>query len=288
MDAGHPAPGTAETGSGIPQPNNLMLRVVSALVLAPLTIAVAFIGGWAFVIFWGLAAIGVAYEWNRMIAERRDTAGIVVAGAVLAGAALTAYLSGVVFAGALIILGALVVAALADGQRRGWAAAGILYAGVVLLAPTALRQDGGLGFVALVFLFAVVWATDIFGYFAGRLIGGPKLWRQVSPKKTWAGAIGGAVGAVLSGSAVALAAGLANPLAVPVLALLLSAVSQAGDLLELAVKRRFGVKDASHVIPGHGGIMDRLDGFLAAALVAAIVGVLRGGFAAPARGLLVW
>lgn len=288
MDAGNPAHRAAETGSGVPQPNNLMLRVVSALILAPLTIAVAFFGGWSFVIFWGVAAIGVGYEWSRMIADHRDTTNIAAAAAVLACVTITAMFAGVVFAGALIIVGALIVAALAHSRQRGWAAAGVLYSGVVLLAPTALRQDQGLGFVALIFLFAVVWATDVFGYFSGRLIGGPKLWRRVSPKKTWAGAIGGAVGAVLSGSAVAVATELANPLAVAVLALLLSAVSQAGDLLESAVKRRFGVKDASHVIPGHGGIMDRLDGFLAAALVAAIIGALRGGLGAPARGLLVW
>jgi phosphatidate cytidylyltransferase len=139
-----------------------------------------------------------------------------------------------------------------------------------------------------VFLFGIVWASDVCGYFAGRLLGGPKLWQAVSPNKTWSGAIGGAVGALAAGVAIAAYADRTNPLAVAVLALLLSAVSQAGDLLESAVKRRFGVKDASHVIPGHGGVMDRLDGFVAAAAVAAAIGIARGGLDAPARGLLVW
>ena len=140
----------------------------------------------------------------------------------------------------------------------------------------------------IIFLFAIVWATDIFGYFVGRAIGGPKLWPAVSPRKTWSGALGGALGAVAAGLAIASWSYRANPLAVAGLALLLSAVSQAGDLFESAVKQRFGVKDASHVIPGHGGVMDRLDGFAAAVVVAAVIGVARGGLAAPARGLLAW
>jgi phosphatidate cytidylyltransferase len=151
-----------------------------------------------------------------------------------------------------------------------------------------LRLDAVKGFVALIFVLLIVWVTDSGGYFAGRGIGGPKLWPRVSPKKTWSGAIGGAFGAVVVALAIARYAHLTNSLAIVRLALLLSAVSQAGDLFESAFKRRFGVKDAGHVIPGHGGIMDRLDGFLVAALAAAVIGIMRGGFAAPARGLLVW
>jgi len=134
----------------------------------------------------------------------------------------------------------------------------------------------------------VTWATDILAYFVGRVVGGPKLWRRVSPNKTWSGAIGGAAGAIVAGLAVVHLAQIANSLAVAGLALLLSVASQAGDMFESALKRRFGVKDASHLIPGHGGIMDRLDGFLAAAALAAIIGIARGGMDAPARGLLVW
>jgi phosphatidate cytidylyltransferase len=158
----------------------------------------------------------------------------------------------------------------------------------MLIACVLLRGDVEYGSVAIVFLFAIVWTTDILGYFVGRFVGGPKLWPRVSPKKTWSGAIGGAGGAVIAGLAVAHYAHVANPLAVGALALVLSAASQGGDLFESAFKRRFGVKDAGHVIPGHGGIMDRLDGFLAAVVVAAIIGVGRGGLDAPARGLLMW
>jgi phosphatidate cytidylyltransferase len=152
-----------------------------------------------------------------------------------------------------------------------------------------------MGFVALLFVLAVVWATDIGGYFAGRGIGGPKLWPTVSPKKTWAGAIGGFTASL----AVALLVAIFDPhrgdpaLALrtgPLLALaaVLSIAAQFGDLFESAVKRRFGVKDSSHLIPGHGGLMDRLDGFIAAIVLAAILGVLRGGADGIARGLMIW
>jgi phosphatidate cytidylyltransferase len=111
---------------------------------------------------------------------------------------------------------------------------------------------------------------------------------RVSPKKTWSGALAGAAAAVLAGVAVARTAGLAGLVPVAVIALLLSVVAQAGDLFESALKRRFGAKDSSHLIPGHGGLMDRLDGFVTAALLAALIGLARGGFESPGRGLLVW
>jgi phosphatidate cytidylyltransferase len=158
----------------------------------------------------------------------------------------------------------------------------------MLLAPMLLRADRAYGFSALVLLFAIVWSTDVFAYFAGRAIGGPKLAPVISPKKTWSGAVAGVVGAVVVAVAVA---GYLGPFAkgtIAIVALVLSVVAQLGDLFESWLKRHFGAKDASHLIPGHGGVMDRLDGFWAAALAGCIVGLLRGGFDGAARGLLVW
>jgi phosphatidate cytidylyltransferase len=133
----------------------------------------------------------------------------------------------------------------------------------------------------------VVWVTDIGGYFAGRGIGGPKLWPRVSPKKTWAGAIGGfAASLAVAAGFAALSLGRTGTMLV--LGAVLSIASQLGDLLESAVKRRFGVKDSSNIIPGHGGLLDRLDGFVAAVVLAAIFGVLRGGVDGVGRGLMVW
>jgi phosphatidate cytidylyltransferase len=173
-------------------------------------------------------------------------------------------------------------------QRLGWSAAGILYAGLLLLAPMVLRRDPGLGMACIFLLFAVVWTTDIAGYFAGRTIGGPKLAPSISPKKTWSGAIAGLAGAALVVAIGARFVPQARMGSLMVVAIALSIVSQAGDLAESALKRHFGAKDASQIIPGHGGVMDRLDGFWAAAVCAALIGIARGGLAEPAKGLLVW
>ena len=169
-----------------------------------------------------------------------------------------------------------------------WTMAGIGYAGIMLLAPLLLRTDNTYGFLALVLLFAIVWTTDILGYFVGRAIGGPKLLPAISPKKTWSGAIAGTLGAMIAAVLVANYFGTFNTTAIAIIALLLSIMAQLGDLLESWVKRQFGAKDASHLIPGHGGVMDRLDGFWAAALVGCVIGLLHGGFDDATRGLLVW
>jgi phosphatidate cytidylyltransferase len=172
--------------------------------------------------------------------------------------------------------------------RPGWIIVGAAYAVLLLIAPVLLRHDQSYGMAALLILFAIVWTTDIAGYFAGRAIGGPKLAPALSPKKTWSGAIASLIGAaiVIAVSAPYITGTQIVPLVV--LAVVLSIASQAGDLAESALKRRFNVKDASQIIPGHGGVMDRLDGFWAAVVCAAIIGLVRGGFSEPARGLLVW
>jgi phosphatidate cytidylyltransferase len=180
-------------------------------------------------------------------------------------------------------------ATMSGGLRRpGWLVAGIVYAGLLLAAPVLLRADPGYGIAAIMLLFALVWTTDIAGYFAGRAIGGPKLAPSISPKKTWSGAIAGLAGAMIVVVIAARFIPQTNINALVVVAILLSIVSQAGDLGESAMKRHFGVKDSSQVIPGHGGVMDRLDGFWAAVVCAALIGIARGGFAAPAKGLLIW
>jgi phosphatidate cytidylyltransferase len=168
-----------------------------------------------------------------------------------------------------------------------WTVLGFCYALVLFVAATVLRSDVPFGFLAIVFLYAVVWITDTTAYVVGRLVGGPKLCPAISPKKTWSGAVGGTLGAIIGGSIVAFMSGLAaTPLAL--LAAILSIAAQAGDLVESAVKRRFGVKDSSHIIPGHGGLMDRLDSFVAACLLAAVIGTVREDWAHAGHGLLAW
>jgi phosphatidate cytidylyltransferase len=268
---------------------DLTLRIISSLVLAPLAIATAYLGGVVFVVLWGLAALGILWEWRRIVGDMRAvTLGLSIAAIVLVTVDLM--LSGAASAGRDVLAVCLValLAGLLAREHRIWIAGGILYSSTLVLSVSVLRADREWGYWAILYLFAIVWATDILGYFVGRLAGGPRLAPRLSPKKTWSGAVGGVAGAVLAGAAVTGYAGLSTLPAVASLGLVLSAVSQAGDLFESAVKRRFGAKDAGHVIPGHGGFMDRLDGFLAAAFAAAIIGLARGGLDAPARGLLVW
>jgi phosphatidate cytidylyltransferase len=273
--------------------SNLTLRVASALVLAPLAIGTAYVGGVAFLVLWGLAALGILWEWRRIVADTGyATIGLGVAAILFA---MAEFIGGGGLATArdlvevVVIVAAFALFAGICARNHGlWVAGGVLYASILLISVAVLRSDSAFGFWAILYLFAIVWATDILGYFVGRWIGGPKLSPRLSPKKTWSGALGGALGAVLAGAAVTRYAGIAHFSAIVGLGLILSAVAQSGDLFESGVKRRFGTKDAGHVIPGHGGFMDRLDGFLAAALAAAIIGIARGGLNAPARGLLVW
>src|SRR4051812_41315521 len=262
------------------------MRFIAALVLAPAAIAIAYAGGWLWTALVTLAAIGLYVEWLMVVgatAEKRVVASGVAALAV-AGFCLAI---GRVDAALAVLAVGLVAVALMTPERRLWTAAGFLYACVAEIASVLLRLDAIQGFVALIFVLVIVWVTDSGGYFAGRGIGGPKLWPRVSPKKTWAGAVGGvAASLALACGFAAFDLGRVGPLLV--LSGALSVVSQLGDLFESAVKRRFGVKDSSHLIPGHGGLMDRLDGFVAAVVVAALFGLLRGGADGVGRGLMVW
>ncbi len=266
----------------------LCLRVGSALVLVPLAVGSAYLGGPPFLAVWALAAAIILWEWTVIVGEPGRTPVLAAGAAAFASAAVLFGLSWPRAALAVLALGAVAVAGLAGSGRRAWILAGGVYAGVMLAAPAVLRSDAELGLLAVMLLFGVVWTTDVMAYFVGRALAGPKLWPAVSPKKTWSGAVGGAAAATVVGSGISALAGLDHLAALALVCALLSLAAQTGDLLESALKRRFGAKNASELIPGHGGLMDRLDGFVAAALVATLLGLARGGFDAPARGLLIW
>ena len=290
MTEGDAAP-AAVAGQGS---RNLLMRVVAGAVLAPVAIAIAYAGGWLWTTLVTLAAIGLYVEWLTIVGATRETR--VVASGVIALAIVGVCLAlGRIDAAIPALALGLVVVALLSPEGRGWTAAGFAYAAVAQVASVLVRRDPEMGFVALVFVLLIVWATDIGGYVAGRGIGGPKLWPRVSPNKTWAGAIGGFLASlVVAAGFVVFDSNNANPALVLkigpllLLAAVLSIASQLGDLFESAVKRRFGVKDSSHIIPGHGGLMDRLDGFVAAVVLATFFGLLRGGVDGVGRGLMVW
>jgi len=257
-------------------------------VLAPVAIAAAYFGGVAFIAFWAIAALAVLWEWDTLVCAHDRNPVLATGALALAGATLLLALGRSGIAAALIALGFFGVAALASKVRAVWCATGLVYAAAILIAPVLLRRDPDLGFAAILFLFVIVWLTDITAYFVGRAVGGPKLMPRVSPNKTWSGAIGGTVAGVVGAVVVASQFGIQGLFAAAVVAFVLSVISQAGDLAEYAIKRQFNAKDASQLIPGHGGLMDRLDGFVAAAAAGAVIGIAHGGFDAPARGLMVW
>jgi phosphatidate cytidylyltransferase len=284
-----PAPDPRKTEPSLAAPShNLLLRIASAVVMAPAALLVAWLGDWLFAVFWAAAAIAVLWEWVQLAVGPRSWLIVASSGGAIAVAALIFGRHRPIGAMLAIGLGVLAGIVFAPRGRRVWVAAGVGYAGCMLLAPVLLRADVVYGLSAILLLFAIVWSTDVFAYFVGRALGGPKLAPKISPKKTWSGAVGGAVGAVAAALVAASLLGSYDKTAIAVVALLLSVMAQFGDLLESWIKRQFGAKDASHIIPGHGGVMDRLDGFWAAAVAGCLVGVMRGGLDNAARGLLVW
>lgn len=270
-----------------PASRNLLLRIASAAVLAPLAIALAYLGGWPFVLFWLVAAGAIWWEWIGLLGERGNRPLLGCGIAILVLALGATHFASVPFGVPVVALGVVLSAGLAS-RHRAWAGAGMAYAGTMMLATVGLRADEIAGFLAILLLFAVVWSTDVFAYFAGRAIGGPKLAPAISPNKTWSGAMAGTAAAIVAGLTVLRPTGVGGIVGAGLMILALSAVSQAGDLFESRFKRRFEAKDAGSLIPGHGGVMDRLDGYIAAVVMAYLLGVLRGGWDAPAQGLVRW
>ncbi len=250
-------------------------------------IATARTGGLVFTATWTLAAVSTQWEWQRLIAAPAEIARVLTGSFAIVAIAWLARVD-LVDATFVLLLFASVQAILAQ-RRRVWAAGGVVYAGGLIIAVLTLRFSFPFGGRSMIWLFATVWSTDIFAYFAGRYIGGPKLWPRVSPSKTWSGTMAGVAAGAVIGTSVVLR-DLPGPTAIaPVFALTLTTamISQAGDIFESAVKRTFGAKDSGRLIPGHGGMMDRLDGFIAAAVFAFVFGILRD-LPSVALGLFYW
>lgn len=219
--------------------------------------------------------------------QRRVLSALVLAAAALGTAWVGGLLLGLFWAAAAAVVAFEWMRMIGPG-RPAWLVLGVVCSFGLLAAPVLIRGDPFWGFAALVWVFAVVWGSDVMAFCCGRLIGGPKLMPRVSPNKTWAGFIGGTSGAVGLGVAVAALAGAPRLAPVALLALGAAVATQAGDLLESALKRHFGVKDTGSLIPGHGGVMDRVDGFLPAAVLIALVGLARGGVGGVGQGILLW
>lgn len=263
--------------------NDLRKRALSAAVLLPAAVACIWLGATPFAAMMALGGAILTWEWVHLCGRRiRAMPGLVVPLVVLAAGSF-AVLDHVRIALSVLLAGFVVAWIFAHRMQEGGVpsprrlALGVLYIGLAGIALVELRHDTEAGRANVLFLFLIVWASDIGAYMAGRLLGGPKLAPAISPNKTWSGALGGLAAAVLVGLACALAFTPGAAIgAVVAVAVLLSVASQAGDLLESGIKRHFKVKDTSSLIPGHGGLLDRLDGVLAAAPVAALLSFALG------------
>lgn len=264
----------------------LQVRIVSGVAVASIALIALFWGAVPFAILLGVIAAAMSWEWGRIV---RDSDSDVISALHIATAVTVAGLSAFGMAGlalAVVAAGAITASALAVGSgRTGLTAVGVVYTGLPVIALEWLRSDDSLGLLAVLFVLLVVVATDTAAYFTGRGLGGPKLWPAISPNKTWSGLAGGVVAAAAVGGLFPFITGSGSALWLAFLGLLLGCVAQAGDLAESALKRHFGRKDASDLIPGHGGVMDRMDGIVTASVAAALIALAVEAYA-PARALL--
>jgi phosphatidate cytidylyltransferase len=268
--------------------SDLGVRATSAALLIPAVLLDIWLGGVWFELFMAFLGLLMAHEWTNIVHTRSSSQFALHAGAVLCAALLPHEIGTLPTIGVVFGLAACgILSNVMRGQNKNlFAWVGVPYVALPVLALVLLRSDAVWGIHAIMWLMLVVWATDTFAYFAGRIIGGPKLAPILSPKKTWAGLLGGMLGAALVSVAYA-AFKLPGWMGLAVVAAALAVIAQLGDIFESALKRRFGVKDSGDLIPGHGGVLDRVDGLVAVGVIAAIIGFARHSNSL-AEGLLLW
>ena len=286
-----PSPGTAASPAQPTVRNakmaDLGLRTLSASVLASIAVAALWAGSWAFAGLLLAISLAMSWEWGRLVRKSSIDPAHFVHGATVAGAVLLSAIGYAAPALIALIAGYFIVLTLTfNGSASQLSALGVLYVGLPAISLVTLRGNYAYGFTAVLFVIVCVIATDTCAYFAGRSIGGPKLWPSVSPKKTWSGLVGGVSAAGVVGYCFAINVIGSAPVRLMIIGLTLGLVAQGGDLAESALKRAFDMKDASGLIPGHGGFMDRMDGLVTAAVAAMLIG-LWGSLYAPARALLL-
>jgi phosphatidate cytidylyltransferase len=275
-----------------PQSSDMPKRMVSAFVLAAVGLFAIVASRWTFAGLVAIAGIIVAWEWARLVRGRRFDGAMIVQAATVAAMALFVTIGRSDFAAAAACIGvAGIILTGFSSYTLGWSLLGFFYAVAPAWSLLWLRNDSDYGTIygtmALLYLIGVATLTDTASYAGGRLIGGPKLAPRISPHKTWSGLIVGIVAPALAGLAFAHLLQETSWWRLAIISVVLGAACQLGDLTESAIKRRFGVKDMSGLIPGHGGLLDRIDGLFFAAMAAAMIAALRNP-ASPGGGLLLW
>jgi len=277
-----------QTPANPAQKSELAKRIVSALILAPLTLGAVYLGGYAYLALALIIGVLIAWEWSHIVIEQTPYRYALVLGFLVTLFGLLVFFDTLQAAAMAAPLFFLVAFFNAPQGKRLWMIGGLAYAALPVMGLVLLRKDPEFGLTAVMFILLLVWACDTAAFFAGRAIGGPKLAPTISPGKTWAGFFGGVAASALVGISAGYMVSLASPLTLGLVAAFLGAVSQGGDLLESAIKRHFKIKDSGNLIPGHGGIMDRLDGVIAAIVVACLLGMAKLGPQLAAKGVLIW
>jgi len=280
----------ANNSTGRFMTRELAVRIAAALVLIPMALLDVWAGSVWFELGIAMIAAIMAAEWCRMV-HRGSQFQFGLHALAAIGAVLVVSRAGTATAVQLIAACwamSLVAEVIRSKSGSRWAWWGVPYIALPGLALILIRQSPDHGLFAVLWLFAVVWSADTLAYVFGRLIGGAKLAPAISPNKTWAGLAGAIVGGVAASAVIGWYSGLPTVWPLLVGGGVLAVLEQLGDLFESAVKRRFGVKDSGRIIPGHGGVLDRVDGLMFAAVAAAAFGYVRGGQEAVASGLVVW
>ncbi|MGI9521768.1 MAG: phosphatidate cytidylyltransferase [Hyphomicrobiaceae bacterium] len=265
--------------------HEILTRLLSAFAMAAVALAMLWLGSYWFLCL--VAGIGgaMSWEWTRAVRGVSFDVGLIIQILSLTLAILVVTSSGLLPACAVLCAGAMILFAWCPRSDRLMSAIGIFYVGLPAIALVSLRSDPEFGFAAVLLVLVSIWSHDTFAMIVGRVLGGPKLWPGLSPNKTWTGVIGGVTASACAGAVFGQFYDAASTLQLTAIGLALGVAGLAGDLIESAFKRRYGLKHASDLIPGHGGVMDRLDGVVIAAIVAMAIGAWFGPDA-PSRALL--
>ena len=272
----------------------MIQRIVTSLILALPVAFSLFMGGWILLILLTILAFAMAREWMTLFDNPYPRASAIGLGATVMVFFLTAQIMGTASIAAILLVGISLLYAVGQfiWQRRLVLASGVLYIGIPCLAAFWMRHSEPHGIWLIYYIVFMVVSIDVFALIFGKILGGPRFMPSISPQKTWAGLLGGWVGSSLTSiifymimRSVDIIYPLASYLIWP---LILTIVAQAGDLYESAVKRKYGVKDTGSILPGHGGILDRVDGMVFVLIFLALVAIIRGAYTARSPAQAIW